>query len=169
MKQLKTILFALFTLLMAGVVVSCKSTYAPLPPVTTESNTTKTVTHTVHDTIFKIEKDSSYYKAYLECVNGKVVIKNSSSTPGASTLQPPKVNIKDNIITVDCETKAKELFAKWKSTYVNQENQTIIKVPYPVERSPTWWEKVFTTLGKIFLGIIILAVILLVLRLLKYI
>ena len=143
-------------LLLVGALASCKSASVPMP--TTETNKTVTITETVHDTVFKIEKDNSYYEAYLECVNGKVVINGaiSNTISKNGVLQPPKVIIKDNYIKVDCEVKAQELFAQWKSKYIQELTETTNTVPVEVDRGPTFFQELQIWLGRIFLALILL-------------
>jgi hypothetical protein len=109
MKSLKHILGCLLVLIMLA---SCGSN----KPVMMQ-NETKTITQTVHDTVLKIEKDSSSIKALLECQNGKVVVKNIVQSEPGRTLKSPKVRIVDNILQVDCEVRAQELLAHYKNTH----------------------------------------------------
>lgn len=144
------LLFAVVWLL-----ASCSSS----KPVPTETNTkTITITETLHDTVFKIEKDSSDYKALLECRNGKVMVKEVlQSSPGRS-LESPRVNIKNNRISVDCELKKQELYAYWKSKQVKEvEYKTIHDTKY-VNRL-TFWQELQIWLGRIFLVILAVYVI----------
>lgn len=140
--------FVLITLL-----VSCGSKKPVV--VKSETTTTDTITETVHDTIFKIEKDSSYYQALLDCQDGKVVVKSVSQSEPGRTLKSPKVRLENNILQVDCETKAQELFAKWKSTY---KSKTIVKtkeVPV-VTNVLTWWQQTQIKLFWLFATITLL-------------
>lgn len=119
-----------------------------------QNNIEKTITETVHDTIFKIEKDSSYYQALLDCQDGKVIVKNVSQSEPGRTLKSPKVRLENNILQVDCEAKAQELFAKWKSTH-ETEVTTIIKEVPVTTNILTWWQqtkiKLFWFFGTILL------------------
>ncbi|AOW09516.1 hypothetical protein [Flavobacterium gilvum] len=139
---------------LATTLVACKST-SVVPPTTTQTNSTVTVKEIIHDTVFEVKKDSSYYEAYLECVNGKVVINQPSKvkTKKGSYLKPPKVEIKDNMLKVDCEAEAQKLFAQWKETYINKVIEVIQKHPYIVEKELSWWQKTQIILGRIFLFI----------------
>lgn len=111
MKNLKHIVLLFFSLV---VLASCGSS----KPATTENKTqTITVKETVHDTIFKIEKDSSSYRALLECQNGKVVIKEVSQAEPGRTLKSPRVRLDSNQLKVDCEARAQELLAHYKDTH----------------------------------------------------
>jgi hypothetical protein len=173
MKQFKiphflSLLF-LFVLL-ATTLSSCKSA-SVVPPATTETTTTKTIKEVIHDTVFETKKDSSYYKAYLECVNGKVVLKSDTKPivkPG-KFLQPPKVSLKDNILKIDCKAEAQKLFAQWKDTYTKEHQSTIQRIPYPVEQPLSWFQKTELILGRIFLGLILVFTTLGVLKYFKYI
>jgi hypothetical protein len=160
----------LLFVLLATTLCACKST-SVVPPATTDTTTAVTIKEVIHDTIFQTEADSSYYKAYLECVNGKVVLKQATEPivkPG-KYLEPPKVNLKDNILTVNCKAEAQRLFAQWKDIYTREHQQIIKKIPYPVEKPPSWWQKTQIILGRIFLSILILIAIVVGLRLTKYI
>lgn len=131
---------------------SCKTA----SPVAKEV-TTKVITEKVHDTIFKIEKDSSYYQAYIECINGKPVLTEpKTETPGKS-LNKPKVNLDGNKLTVECEKKAQELFAQWKSKHVVEE--TIIEVPIEVVKPLTWFQTTQIYCGRLLFIIIIIAIV----------
>lgn len=155
--KLKNLSILLFFCLLATTLVACKSA-GVVPPTTIETTNTVTKTEVVRDTVFKIQKDSSYYKAYLECVNGKVVI-NPQAKPESKKgkhLKPPKVNIKDNIITVDCDAEAQELFAQWKDIYIKEHQLKIEKIPYPVPAQLSYWQKTQIILGRLLILIAVL-------------
>jgi hypothetical protein len=143
----------LFLLLVIGTLFSCKSS-APLP---SSINTTRTITEieVKHDTIFKVEADSSFYHAYLKCVNNKVVLdttKPVTTSKPTNRIAVPKVALNNNQLQVDCEAKAQELLAEWKSKHKTETIETIIERPYPVERDLTFFQKLFIIAGKILLG-----------------
>jgi hypothetical protein len=140
--------FVLITLL-----VSCGSKKPVV--MKSETTTTKTITETVHDTIFKIEKDSSYYQALLDCQDGKVVVKNVSQSEPGRTLNSPRVRLENNILKVDCEAKAQELFAQWKSIYETNATFQTIEVPV-VTNVLTWWQQTQIKLFWLFAIIILL-------------
>ena len=166
--KLKNLSILLFFCLLATTLVACKSA-GVVPPKTIETTNTVTKTEVVRDTVFKIQKDSSYYKAYLECVNGKVVL-NPQAKPEIKKgkhLKPPKVNIKDNIITVNCEAEAQELFAQWKDIYMATNLQTTITNTVEVERKLTWWQSFQIWCGRIFLAIALFSVVKFLLKIYK--
>ncbi|MGE8342724.1 MAG: hypothetical protein ACN6OI_16970 [Flavobacterium sp.] len=133
------------------VLVSCKS---PKPVLSEEKTKTITIKETVHDTVFKIQKDSSSFKALLECQNGKVVVKNVTQAEPGRTLKSPKVRLDNNKLNVDCELKEQELYARWKSQQVKEtEVKTINSIKFV--NYLTFWQKVQIWLGRIFLLVLI--------------
>lgn len=155
LKNLLSVLF-LFCLLVTTL-SSCKSS-SVVPPTTKETTTTTDVTTVVRDTAFEVPKDSSFYRAYIECVNGKPVIsqKTKVESKKGAYLQPPKVNLKDNILTVDCTAEAQKLFAQWKDVYTKENKSTVEKVPYPVPANLSWWQNTQIILGRILIGLALL-------------
>jgi hypothetical protein len=167
MKFKQTIILAFLLLFIA---VSCKST-KPVLPSNTNTVKTITITQVLRDTIFKVEKDSSYYKAWLKCQDNKIVIvkEKKSPTTASKLLQPPSVSIVDNVLQVDCEARAQELFFQWQEKFKEEVTQTEIRTPYPVERNLTWFQSLCIILGKGFLIIIAGSIILFILKLKNYI
>ena len=161
MKKLFNLLF-LFVVLV-GTLVSCKSTSVS-PPTKTETLKTVLVKEVVRDTIFETKKDSSYYKAWLECREGQVLIKSTLEKTKGKYLAPPKVTLKDNQLTVDCEAEAQKLFAQWKDIYKATNMQTVITKPVEVEKKLTGWQQLQIWCGRIFLLLLLIIVILIVLR-----
>lgn len=149
-------------------VVSCRSRKPP-EPVTIE--TTKTITEVVKDTVFKVEADSSYYQAWIECVNGKPqIISNakqaaeyqrkhpeSKAAPPISksgkNLSAPNIKLDQNgKLTADCHQEALNLFKSWKEKYISENQKTT--VPVYIEKPFRWYHKALMWLGSI--GLIIL-------------
>lgn len=143
-KNLNRIVFLFFSVL---VLVSCSS---PKPVLSEDKTKTITIKETLHDTVFKIEKDSSSFKALLECQNGKVVLKNVTQAEPGRTLKSPRVRLDNNKINVDCELKEQELYAFWKSQQVKEvEIKTVRTTEFT--NVLTFWQKVQIWLGRIFL------------------
>ncbi|WP_281237848.1 hypothetical protein [Flavobacterium praedii] len=124
-----------FVLIM---LVSCTSNKPVV--MKSETLTTKTVTETVHDTVFKIEKDSSFYQALLECQDGKVRIKHVVLSEPGRTLKSPRVRVDHNTLQVNCETEAQRLFAQWKSKHIQENTQQVKEVPV-ITNTLTWWQE----------------------------
>ncbi|MEG3973458.1 hypothetical protein QT970_02415 [Microcoleus sp. herbarium8] len=156
----KKILSVLFLFVLLGTLIACKSK-SVLLPTTIESTKTITTKEVVRDTVFEIKKDSSYYKAWLECQDGKVTINNGFKpiadngfkpiAQKGTYLQPPKVIIKDNILTVNCEVEAQKLFAQWKDVYTIENAQSVITNTVEVERELTGWQNFQLWCGRILL------------------
>jgi hypothetical protein len=124
MKNLKiTVVCFVLTMLL----VSCGSS----KPVLVQNNksTSKTITETVHDTVFKTEKDSSYYQAYLDCVDGKVLVREVIKSEPGRNLKSPKVRIDGSTLKVDCLAEAEELFAQWKSKFITESMNNELVMP----------------------------------------
>lgn len=145
-----------FVVVLITLLVSCGSTKPVV--MQNETITEKTVTTTLHDTIFRIEKDSSFYKALLECQNGKVIVRNVIQSEPGRNLKSPKVRIENNSLKVDCEKEAEELFAQWKETYIKEHQTEIVQVPVTTNIL-TWWQqtqiKLFWLFSIILLGLTI--------------
>jgi len=160
MKNIKLSCCLLFVLTMF--LVSC----AGKKPVVVQKTTTieKVITETIHDTVLTVEKDSSSYNALLECINGKATIKSVTQAEPGRSLKSPKVRIADNLLKVDCEAKAQELFLKWKSTYISEHQQEIKEVPV-IANELTWWQK---TQIKCFWAMAVLLSLIIVWTIIKY-
>jgi hypothetical protein len=156
--------FLLLFVLLATTLCACKS--AGVVPPTIIETTQTTTKEVIRDTVFQVEKDSSYYKAYVECVNGKAVLKTdkkTTSTPGKN-LEPPKVSLEDNVLVVDCVYAANKLFAEWKDVYIREHRQIIKEIHYPVPQELSWWQKTQIILGRIFLTLLAILIILIVIK-----
>lgn len=145
-------------LFAVAIVVSISGCRSVRPPVTTNQivERTNTVTIVQRDTVFITQPDSSFYKAWIECVNGKPVIKSGSekASPG-KYLEKPGVKLNGNELLVDCKAKAQELFAQWQEQYVKEhEKETITLPPVEVEKQLSWWQVTQIWAGRIALGLL---------------
>ncbi|WP_406845530.1 hypothetical protein [Flavobacterium soyae] len=143
-KKLKCFVFSLLIIL---IVISCRS---PKPVENENKVQTITITETLHDTVFKIAKDSSSYNALLDCINGKVVLKNVIQAEPGRTLKIPRVRLDNNKLSVDCDLKEQELYAFWKSKQVKDVQEKTITITKFVNYL-TFWQKVQIWLGRILL------------------
>lgn len=150
---------------------SCKS--KQLPEETQEKIIYKT--ETVKDTVLVVEKDSSYYNAYIDCVNGKPVLVQSQkqisdynsknpeqkatapkSTAGRS-LKPPSVILNNGVLSVNCEKEAEQLFFTWKEKFI-KEWKTQYKPIYR-DKPLTTFQKVKLAIGNVVFWILCLAIV----------
>lgn len=150
--MLTSIGLAIVGLVSCGSIKSEKQAF-PEPIILTHTKEVKVIEK---DTIFKVEADSSFYKAYIDCRDGKPKIINPKSQKGRE-MPVPEVNIdKHGNLSVRARTEAKELFKKWKETHT-QEN-----VPKPIyvdkvvyKKTPfTWYHKALMWSGGLFLFLI---------------
>lgn len=146
-----------FLFLLIGTLISCKSNSVPLS-TKTEVNTITTKV-LVHDTVFDIKPDSSYYKSWLECRDGKVQFKGLPEVSPGKFLNPPKVTLFNNQLKVDCTSEAQRLFASWKETYILENRQGEIRIPVPYEKPMTYWQQTEVWCGRFFIFLIALAII----------
>jgi hypothetical protein len=151
---LKTFLLTLF--FIGGLLLSCKSS----APITETKEKIVTVKEILRDTILNVEADSSFYQAYIDCVNGKPVIRENEKqgdkpkTKKGKSLQAPKVTIKDNQLSVNCYQEAQNLFFKWREQFIKEfEKEVKVPAPVTVERDFTWWEITQMWIGRIVLFI----------------
>lgn len=143
-KKLKCVTFLFFTFI---ILISCRS---PKPTQNENKIQTITITETLHDTVFKIAKDSSSYNALLDCINGKVVLKNVIQAEPGRTLKSPKVRLDNNKLSVDCNLKEQELFAFWKSKQIKDIQEKTITITKFVNNL-TFWQKLQIWIGRILL------------------
>lgn len=142
--QYIVLLFALMVL------ASCGSSK---PAIIETKEHTRVVTQTVHDTVLQIEKDSSSYKALLDCQNGKIVLKEVAQSEPGRNLKSPKVQIKGNTLEIDCEAKAHQAVLHYINTH--QTDTTVHTVPIKVNELTTW-QKIQIGGFKILMGIMVL-------------
>lgn len=148
--------FMLFVL--AVTLVSCKST-SVIPPTKIETVDTTEKNEWLRDTTVNVAKDSSYYKAWLECINGKVVIKNEPLSNHGRKLQPPEVRIRDNILQVDCKAEAEKYLLYYKDKWFKEFKRTHVKEPVVITKPLTRWQTTQIWLGRILILLIIVAII----------
>lgn len=112
-------------------------------------NKTVFVTQILRDTILKIEKDNSYYQALLECQNNKVVLKKQEKIQQGKIVHAPKVTLKNNVLAVDCEARAQELFVQWKEKHKIE--NTVITKYIEVEKNLSFWQELQIWCGRLFI------------------
>ncbi|GEP52375.1 hypothetical protein FNO01nite_30470 [Flavobacterium noncentrifugens] len=161
MKQYSAFLTLVFVLVFGGALLctSCKSSSVPIQETTETTNLLK-ITEKEHDSLFKIPADQSQYSATVKIVDGKPVLVEPKVIKSQNgSLNPPKVNLKDNQLTCDCDLKEQELHAKWKSEN-RQESITVVKkVPVLVPRDLSFWQELQIWAGRILFFLLILFII----------
>ncbi|OWP80262.1 hypothetical protein BWK63_12025 [Flavobacterium covae] len=164
MKNISLFRVVLFAMLV-GIMGACKSSLAPT--VTSQTNDTIIKVQTLRDTIIKTKQDSSFYKALLECQNGKVVINRPISVTPGEILKIPGVELQDNYLTVKCKVASQEVCVQLKEKHT-QRIKTVLKIKTQyVPRELTWWQTTQINMGRVFIGLVLLILIITFLRLLK--
>lgn len=173
MKLFKNIRYLWLVMLIFVSVVSltaCKGV-SEVPPNSKEVHTTERIVETIRDTVFRIEADTSYYKAWLipparqegvehfDGTKSAEITLREISKKGGKHLKAPTVRIKGNILTVNCEAEAQELFARWKEKHTEQLTRKTEKIYVPVDKPPTHWQMFQIWCGRIFMGLLLLALI----------
>lgn len=172
MKSLKfsSVIFSFF---LPGclLLTSCKSKL----PEETKNTYVKTI-EKVKDTVFVVEKDSSMYQAYIDCVNGKPVliesfedyqkkhpnIAVSTKIKEGKYLKIPQVKLNNGLLTVNCEKEAQRLFATWKEKYTAEISET--QKPIYIDKELTTWQNIQLYTGKITLGLLGLTILAFLIR-----
>lgn len=128
---------------------SCKSRQATvLPGKTVEVE--KTVTKTIRDTTFVVEADSSFYRAWIECVNNKPVLRNPVSQTGQNFLKAPAVSLSENgDLSVESATEILELHARIEELVTELNTKTVEYITVEVEKPLTMWQQLFIWLGRL--------------------
>lgn len=126
----------------------------PLPPKTIE--TVRTVTEVVHDTIFVVPAETSTATFEVNCPDQQKPTIKPTGTKPAKNLKPPTADLSGNILTVDCQTLAQDMFFRWKEQFISE--QITEKIPAQVPFDPNWFQTLFMWVGKIVIGLAIIAV-----------
>lgn len=133
--------------------VSCgsKRTAVSLQPTTTERTTT-TVEEVKRDTTLVVAADKSSYVAELAIQGNKIVVKDANIKRSTNkALQPPKVQLLNNKLTVDCTLEAQSLFFEWRNQYIKENTVKEIKIPVAVPLELSWWQNMQLWMGRVFL------------------
>ncbi|WP_437918440.1 hypothetical protein [Sphingobacterium sp. LRF_L2] len=163
MKRLVTLFgIAVVILVHIAMLFGCKSRQAITQP-TKIVELEKTVTKTIRDTTLIVESDSSFYQAWIECINGKPVLKKDTVTDYTSNpdrLKVPTVSLgEDGRLLVQAQTEILELHAKIEDLVTEMNTKTTEYISVEVEKELTVWQKLFIALGKVsFLAVIGVAV-----------
>ena len=126
----------------------------PEPIVLTETKEVKTI---VRDTIFKTEKDSALYEAYIKCRDGKATLTKPLSQKGENKGKIfANVSITDNRLTLKVEKLPEELRTKIieKQTKETQPKMVYVEKPIYIEKPFAWYHKALMWVGGIFILIV---------------
>ncbi|WP_187477849.1 hypothetical protein [Amniculibacterium sp. G2-70] len=163
MKNLSGFLLLLITALLW----SCKP--RELPKEKEVVTITKTVKEVLRDTIVKVQADSSFYEAFLECRNGKpFLLQNSnfgnkiesSKITAGKNLQPPTVLLTDvGKLKISCQYLANQLKVTLREKQILEDKlreKTVTPPPEIIEKQLGWWQKLWLNLGKILSTVVLM-------------
>ncbi len=157
------------SMLLIVCLISCKTINPPIENTSIESK--KNIKEILRDTIFSTKKDSSFYFAYIKCINNNPILVSqeenkksnfyyNSEIPkeiSGEILKPPRVHLENNILSVSCKAKAQKLFVKWKEQHIQEQISKIKTITLPakiIEKQLSWWQKLWIAIGKISIVII---------------
>jgi hypothetical protein len=161
---MKNLFSSIFILLISLVLlVSCKSRKPVEPEKITDIRFIKEI---VRDTVLTVKADSTFYDAWIECINGKPVLKEPKKQEpvphkpeSPKALQKPKVNLDENgKLTVECYKEVETIKAQLTDKYERllREHQKTVYI----EKDLTWYQKSLMWMGVAFLAFIVLVIIL---------
>jgi hypothetical protein len=175
MKNFLTFIFSLF-FISGGLLLSCKSKSVP----DERKETIIYKTEHLKDTVLVVEKDSSYYNAFIDCVNGKPVLVQSQNqikdfntknptqlatapkSIAGRSVKPPSVSLNNAVLSINCEKEAEKLFFAWKETELRE--WQISQKPVYIDRKLTTFQNVKMFLGNIFFYALCLAIVAIAIR-----
>ena len=144
--------------LLAFFASSCRTLKSP-----TRTRESKTfVKETIRDTVVAIPADRSSFRAEMGVDNaGNAIIKNVLSTHVGKRAKAPQVQIKDQVLKVDCLCDSMSIYLKLKDTHITDMLKETVFVP--TEKALTAWQQVQLWLGRVLLialtGIVIMLLI----------
>lgn len=119
------------------------------------------VKETLRDTVITVEADSALIRAYLECDSlGRVRVRQLAEFRAGRRLQPPAINIQDNVLTATATTDSLNLYLQLRERYESHHNtrDTAITVVQTVNRL-TWWQTLWVWAGRGFAALLGAAII----------
>lgn len=132
--------------LLAFFASSCRTLKSP-----TRTRESKTfVKETIRDTVVAIPADGSSFRAEMGVDNaGNAIIKNVLSTHVGKRAKAPQVQIKDQVLKVDCLCDSMSIYLKLKDTHITDMLKETVFVP--TEKALTAWQQVQLWLGRVLL------------------
>lgn len=144
--------------LLAFLACSCRTRKSP-----TRTRESKTfVKETIRDTVVSIPADRSSFRADLGVdQNGNTTIKEVLNAHVGKRARAPQVQIKDQVLKVDCLCDSMRIYLKLKDTHITDMLKETVFVP--TEKALTAWQQVQLWLGRVLLialtGIVIMLLI----------
>lgn len=150
----------LIALLIAFLALSCSRKLAPPELTRSDSLVTTTSVERLRDTVVVLAPDSSLVRALLECdSSNRVRINSILSYKSGVDLQPPRLSIRNNVLTATANMAERKLLIYYRDRYYELiRNQSKVFTKTVVGNKLYWYQKTL-----IYTGIAALAYMLLLL------
>ena len=144
-------------------ILSTQSCCHKLYPHTTEvTEKTESVTETIRDTVIMVQPDSSIMQALIQCDStGRArlqeikALKESARMQQTISMEPEPQPYKPTVITVKATVDSMGIYLSYKERY--KETAQIQKIETVIEKEVNvlkWWQKLFITLGILFICLV---------------
>ena len=135
---------------------SCRSSQ---PLTTTQTSDSVKVIERWRDSIIYEEPDIAWLKGWLECDSaGQVLLRELEIERGRNIT--PYIKIVNDTIYVECKTDSLELLLKLRDQTIMELQQSKTIETVEVEKPLTWWQETQIKMGRLFL--IVIAVLLII-------
>lgn len=150
----------LIVLLIAFLALSCSRKLAPPELTRSDSLVTTNTVERLRDTVIVLAPDSSLVRALLECdSSNKVRISSILSYKPGVDLQPPRLSIKNNVLTATANQAERKLLIYYKDRYYELiRNQSKVFTKTVVVNELYWYQKTLMYIGAAALIIFILLI-----------
>ena len=151
------------TIIAMAAILSLQSCCHKLYPHTTEvTEKTESVTETIRDTVIMVQPDSSIIQALIQCDStGRArlqeikALKESVRLQQTISIEPEPKPYKPAVITVKATVDSMGIYLSYKERY--KETAQIQKIETVIEKEVNvlkWWQKLFITLGILFICLV---------------
>ena len=151
------------TIIAMAAILSLQSCCHKLYPHTTEViEKTESVTETIRDTVIMVQPDSSIMQALIQCDStGRArlqeikALKESARLQQTISIDPESKPHKPTVITVKATVDSMGIYLTYKERY--KETAQIQKIETVIEKEVNvlkWWQKLFITLGILFICLV---------------
>ena len=151
------------TIIAMAAILSLQSCCHKLYPHTTAvTEKTESVTETIRDTVIMVQPDSSIMQALIQCDStGRArlqeikALKESARMQQTISMEPEPQPYKPTVITVKATVDSMGIYLSYKERY--KETAQIQKIETVIEKEVNvlkWWQKLFITLGILFICLV---------------
>lgn len=139
---------------------SCRSSQ---PLTTTQTSDSVRIIEKWRDTTIYEEPDIAWLKGWLECDSvGQVLLRELEIERGRNIT--PHIKIVNDTIYVECKTDSLERLLKIRDLEIKMLKEMQTEVVVEVEKELSWWETTQMKMGRLFLMVIAVLVIITVIK-----